>query len=58
MKVHASNLHAALLLAIKAQRESEKDYGYVMDSGFLAGLEQVVRALRAGEPIEVTYLDN
>lgn len=53
MNVWASNLTAALRLAIRELQEAELDAGYRTDSAMLAGWKETLRALEHGEEITV-----
>lgn len=53
MKMHKSNLAAALQLAIDVQQKNEQKQGYKTESAFLAGLKEIYFALQRGEGISI-----
>lgn len=50
-RLYRSNLMAALVVAIDARRAVEASHGYTGDSGFVAGLVEVLAELKAGESL-------
>lgn len=57
MQVHKENLAAALRVAINAREEAEKRAGYTGDSGFVAGLRDVLKHIEAGGQIQIIDSD-
>lgn len=53
MRIHASNLIHALLVAIKAQEKIEADQGYTQPSALLQGWKDLLRAIQNMETIEI-----
>lgn len=49
MTMLRENFREALLIAIRDQEIKQRAMGYTSDSGFLAGLRQVLAALDRGE---------
>lgn len=52
---HASNLEAALILAINTQQEIEKQRGYTGDSSMLSGWKSNLKALRQGMSLRIKF---
>lgn len=51
--MYRSNLASALHVAIEERRKVEKQYGYTGDSGFVAGLVQILDAINRGEQVVI-----
>lgn len=51
--IHASNLAAALQIAIYHQRKLEEQEGYGFKSAMLAGWEDVLEAITKGYPVTI-----
>jgi len=51
MEFYRSNLLIAINIAIKEARTQEANHGYTGDSGFVAGLVQLQKALENGENV-------
>ena len=52
-KVLRSNLVAYLLITMTEQGEIERLQGFKQESSFLAGLKEVLKALKRGESLEI-----